>query len=197
MEEKDSRNPKKPNLRIILFIPIAAIALYLFVTLQTKNPPFVDNEPPHAQNGPIAPNFTLQGLDGRMASLSDYKGKVVLLNIWATWCTYCVAEMPSIDKLNKMFEDENFEVLAVSIDEEGAKVVENFMKKRNLSFPVLLDPEGQVTRLYRTTGVVPVSFIIRKDGIIDNKIEGAIDWTAPKVIEYFQNLMKEPAGEPM
>lgn len=196
MEEKDGRGSKKLNLRIILFIPIAVIALYLFVTLQTKTPAVVDIEPSHAQKGPIAPNFTLQGLDGRMASLSDYKGKVVLLNIWATWCPPCVSETPSLDKLNKMFEDEDFVLLAVSIDEGGAKTVENFMEKRHLSFPVLLDTESRVARLYRTTGV-PESFIIRKDGIIDNKIEGAIDWTAPKVIEYFQNLMKEPAGEPM
>ena len=194
MDEKDSRGTKKPNLRMILFIPIAVIALYAFVSLQNKTPPAIDIEPAHTQKGPSAPNFNLKDLDGRMVSLSDYKGKVILLNIWATWCPPCVAEAPSIDKLHKMFEDEDFVLLAVSIDEGGEKAVEDFMKRKNLSFPVLLDPEGRVARLYRTTGV-PESFIIRKDGTIDNKIEGAIDWTAPKVIEYFQKLIQEPVDE--
>ncbi len=192
MEDKNDRETRKPNIRILLFIPIAAIALYLFVMLQNSPPSNVDLEPSQAQNGPAAPNFTLQGLDGRMVSLSDFKGKVVLLNIWATWCGPCVSETPSIDKLHKMFEDEDFALLAVSIDEGGKKAVEPFMKSKKLSFPVLLDPEGRVARLYGTTGV-PESFIIRKDGTVDNKIEGAIDWTSPKVIEYFQSLIKEPS----
>lgn len=194
MEEKNSKDLKKSKLRIILFIPIAVIALYLFVSCQNNTPSSVDIEQTQTQKGPSAPNFTLQGLDGRMVSLSDYRGKIVLLNIWATWCPPCVSETPSIDKLNKMFENEDFALLAVSIDEGGKKVVEDFMKKRDLSFPVLLDTEGRVARLYRTTGV-PESFIILKDGTIDNKIEGAIDWTAPKVIDYFQKLIQEPLKE--
>jgi thiol-disulfide isomerase/thioredoxin len=125
-----------------------------------------------------------------MVSLSSYKGKVVIVNIWATWCPPCVAETPSLDKLYKMFKDEGLELLAVSVDKNGKKVVEPFIKKKDLSFPVLLDPEGRVAGLYRTTGV-PESFIVRKDGTLDNKIEGAINWTSPKVIEYFQKLLKE------
>jgi len=190
MDEKDTQGTKKANLRIILFIPIAVIALAVFVLLQ-NNPSNIDIKPLDTKQGPPAPNFTLQGLDGRMVSLSDHKGKVVLLNIWATWCPPCVSETPSIDKLYKMLKDEDFELLAVSVDEGGKKVVENFMEKKNLSFPVLLDPEGHVARLYRTTGV-PESFIIRKDGTVDSKIEGAIDWTSPKVLKYFQKLMQEP-----
>jgi peroxiredoxin len=191
MEDNNSRESKKPNLRILIFIPIAAMAVFVFVSLQNRNPPAVDIEPVHAQKGPQAPNFTLPGLDGRMVSLSDYRGKVVLLNIWATWCPPCVAETPSLDRLYKMFKDEDFELLAVSVDEGGKKVVEDFMKKKNLSFPVLLDPQGYISGLYRTTGV-PESFIIRKDGTIDNKIQGAIDWTGPKAIEYFNKLIQEP-----
>ena len=190
MDEKNHQGGKKSNLRIILIIPIVFIALYVFVSLQNKTPPAIDIEPDQTRQGPPAPNFTLQDMDGRMVSLSDYKGKVVLLNIWATWCPPCVAEAPSIDKLHKMFEDEDFSLLAVSIDEGGKKAVEDFMKKKNLNFPVLLDPEGRVARLYQTTAV-PESFIIRKDGTLDNRIVGAIDWTAPKILDYFRNLMIE------
>ena len=192
MEEKDIQGTKKTNLRTILFIPIAILVLAVFLLLQNNTASNNDIEPVHTKQGPPAPNFTLKGLDGRMISLSDYKGKVVLLNIWATWCGYCVAEMPSLDKLNKMFEDEDFVLLAVSIDEEGERIVEPFMKKKKLNFPVLLDMDSRVARLYGTSGGVPISFIIRKDGTIDSKVEGAIDWTAPKVIKYFQELMQEP-----
>jgi len=190
MEENNRQETKKPNLRIILFIPVAILAAAVFVLLQNKTTSTIDIEPSTTQQGPAAPNFTLQDLDGRSVSLSDHKGKVVLVNIWATWCPPCVAETPSLDKLYKMMEDEDFELLAISVDENGKKAVEPFMKKKNLSFPVLLDPDGRVARLYRTTGV-PESFIVRKDGTIDNKIEGAIDWTAPKVIEYFHKLIQE------
>lgn len=192
MDTNNTQEPKKTNHRIILFIPVAIIVLAVFILLQNRTPRSIDIEPAGTEQGPVAPNFTLKGLDDRMVSLSDYKGKVVLLNIWATWCPPCVAETPSIDKLYKMMKDENFELLAVSIDEGGKRAVEEFMKSKNLSFPVLLDPDGYVARLYRTTGV-PESFIIRKDGTIDNKIEGAVDWTSPKVIEYFHKLIQEPA----
>lgn len=189
MENYENKGTKKPNLRIILLIPIAAIIMYLFFSLQ-RTPPAIDIEPSHSSGGLPAPNFTLQDLDGRMVSLSDYKGKVVLLNIWATWCPPCRAETPSLEKLHKMFEDENFVLLAVSVDEGGKKAVEPFMKKENLSFPVLLDPQGSIQRLYGTSAV-PESFIIRKDGTVDNKVIGAIDWAAPKAIEYFQKLIQE------
>jgi peroxiredoxin len=192
MEDKYSRENKKSNTRKILFIPIAILALVVFILMQNRTPPAIDIEPNHTEQGPTAPNFTLKGLDGRMVSLSDHKGKVILLNIWATWCPPCVAEAPSLDKLYKIMKDEDFELMAVSIDEGGKKAVEEFMKSKNLTFPVLLDPDGRVARLYRTTGV-PESFIIRKDGTIDNKVEGAVDWTSPKLIEYFHRLIQEPA----
>jgi peroxiredoxin len=190
MEEKETRPAKKANLRVIIFIPIAVIALALFVILQHKSPPSVDVDIRHTQNGPIAPDFTLPDLDGRMVNLSSFKGKVVIVNIWATWCPPCVAETPSLDKLYKMLKDEGLELLAVSVDKEGKRVVEPFMKKKNLSFPVLLDPDGMVSGLYRTTGV-PESFIVKRDGTLDKKIQGAINWTSPKIIDYFQSLLKE------
>lgn len=190
MEEKDIKAAKRANLRIILFIPLLIIAISVFVKLQNNTPSNVNVDITHTQNGLIAPDFSLPDLDGRMISLSSFKGKVVIVNIWATWCPPCVAETPSLDKLYKTFKDEGLELLAVSVDEGGKRVVEKFMKKKNLSFPVLLDPDSRVAGLYRTTGV-PESFIIKKDGTLDNKIEGAIDWTSPKRIEYFQKLLKE------
>jgi len=138
--------------------------------------------------GRPAPNFTLPGLDGKVTSLSDHKGHVVLVNIWATWCPPCIDEMPSMEALYKKFKGESFEILAVSIDTLGAKAVEPFMKKYNLSFPALLDPEGTIKTLYQTTGV-PESFIINRQGILVEKIIGPRNWAAPEVVRFFRNLL--------
>jgi len=139
--------------------------------------------------GVPAPNFTMPGLDGKTASLTDYRGKVVLLNIWATWCPPCVEEMPSMEKLHQELKDEGFEILAVSIDVSGAKTVIPFMKKHKLSFPALIDTKGVIKSLYQTTGV-PESFIIDKDGIIAEKVIGPRDWATSGAIRYFRNLIQ-------
>jgi len=125
-----------------------------------------------------------------MVSLADYKGKVVLLNIWATWCLPCVDEMPSMEKLHLELKEEGFEILAVSIDETGAKAVLPFMNKHKLSFPALTDTKGVTKSLYQTTGV-PESFIIDKDGIIVEKIIGPRNWAAPGAIRSFRNLIQK------
>jgi peroxiredoxin len=179
MVENETRTEKKLNTKIILFIPLAIIIVIIFILMQWQ--------PPSNNYGP-APNFSLPGLDGKRISLKDYKGKVVLVNIWATWCPPCVAETPSLERLYKILKDDDFELLAVSIDEAGDRVIAPFIKKYNLSFPVLVDTEGSILNLYGTKAV-PESFIVRKDGIIDKKIIGAIDWTDPEMIEYFRNLI--------
>lgn len=141
------------------------------------------------ENGRPASDFTLPGLDGKMVSLFDYKGHVVLVNIWATWCPPCIEEMPSMEALYKEFKGENFEILAISIDAMGAKAVAPFIKKYNLSFPALLDPEGTTKISYQTTGV-PESFIINKQGIIVEKIIGPRNWVAPEVVRYLRDLIR-------
>ncbi len=188
----DDNKNKKSNFRIIFFIPVVILAVAVIALVQNRNLPAPENiEPaPSERRGPVAPDFTLTGLDGRSVSLSDHKGKVVIVNIWATWCPPCIAETPSLDKFYKMMKDEDFALLAVSVDEDGENAVKPFMKRKNLSFPVLLDPDNRVARMYGSRKV-PESFIIRKDGTIDNKIAGAIDWTTPELIEYIHKLLKE------
>jgi peroxiredoxin len=137
-----------------------------------------------------APDFTFPGMDGKMVSLSDFRGKVVLVNIWATWCRSCVDEMPSMEKLYQKLKGEDFEILAVSIDSLGAEVVAPFMKKYKLTFPALIDSAGAIRMGYRTTGV-PESFIIDKDGILVKKIIGSLDWTKPEILHLFQRLIQK------
>jgi peroxiredoxin len=173
-----------------LFVLIA-IMLGIVIFLQERDSFFDPSNQLRVRPGFPAPNFTFPGLDGKMVSLTDYRGKVVFLNIWATWCGPCKQEMPSMERLYKALKGEDFEILAVSIDTLGAKVVAPFMKEYGLSFSALLDTGGTIQRLYGTTGI-PETFIINKEGIIEQKIIGSRDWAAPEAIRFFRNLAKKP-----
>jgi len=174
----------------ILLIFLVIVGVGIIILLQTKDSSFNLSGRPRLGKGVSAPDFALPDLDGKTVNLADYKGKVVLLNIWATWCPPCVEEMPSMEKLHQELKDEDFEILAVSIDVSGAKAVIPFMKKHKLSFSVLTDTEGAIKSLYQTTGV-PESFIIDRQGIIVEKVIGPRDWAAPSTIRSFRNLIQK------
>lgn len=182
---------KKMGYRAVIFAFFIAVVLFLIFVLSEEDSLFSTTEQPPVAIGLPAPDFTFPGLDGKMVSLSDYRGKVVFANIWATWCPSCVDEMPSMEKLYQKLKDRNFEILAVSIDVMGRKDVAPFMKKYRLTFPALLDTRGTISRSYRTTGI-PESFIIDKEGILVKKIIGPIDWATPTVFQYFNDLIKRP-----
>jgi peroxiredoxin len=182
----ERRGVKAAALIVLVLIIVAAVLL-----IQGKDAIFGPAPPTRLHRGSPAPNITLPGLDGRMVELKDYRGKVVFLNIWATWCPTCREEMPSMEKLYQGLKGEAFEILAVSVDKAGAKAVAPFMKAHNLSFRVLLDPEGQIARPYGVTGV-PESFIINKEGIIEKIVIGPIDWTEPAIVDFFRSLLKKP-----
>jgi len=174
----------------ILFVFIACVFLIVFLrderdsTLKTTEP---------IQPGLKMPNFTFPDINGREVSLSDHRGKVVLVNVWATWCPPCRQEMPSMQSLYEKFKGENFEILAVSIDSEGREAVAPFMRKMNLTFPALLDPGETIRSLYGITGV-PESFIIDKQGILVEKIIGPINWATPEVFFFFKDLIQKPGS---
>ncbi len=191
MEEKEIQTVGRSNFKSITILCLIVVMLGIFILLQGKDAFFNAYKKPLLEPGLPAPDFSYPGLDGKMVSLSDYRGKVVFLNIWATWCPPCREEMPSMEKLYRELRGEGFEILAVSIDALGAKAVAPFMKEYRLSFPALLDPEGTVQQLYGTTGI-PESFIIDKKGIIAEKILGARNWATPEVIRFFRNLIQKP-----
>ncbi len=174
----------------ILLIFLFIVGVGIIVLLQTKDSYLNLSGRPRLEKGVPAPNFTLPDINGKMVSLTDYRGKVVFLNIWATWCSPCVEEMPSMEKLYQELKGESFEILAVSIDVSGAKAVLPFMKKHKLSFPALLDTKGAIKNLYQTTGI-PESFIIDKNGIIAEKIIGPRNWAASSAIGYIRNLIQK------
>ncbi len=143
------------------------------------------------QSGFIAPDFTfLEVISGKPLSLSQFKGKVVFLNVWATWCGPCRIEMPDMEKLWKKFKKEDFVILAVSIDRMGKLVVMPFLKEMGLTFPVLLDPDSNIQRLYMVNAL-PSSFIINKTGRIAARVAGARDWFGPETIKTFEYLIGE------
>ncbi len=179
----------KYKTRILFFIIGTGIVTLFF--LIGNNMDFEFTKQPLISKGTPAPNFSLPDLEGKNVSLSDFKGKMVLLNIWATWCRPCVEEMPSIEKLYNQFKEKDLIILAVSIDIKGKKVVDPFMKLHNLSFTTLLDTDGSLQNLYRTTGV-PESFIIDKNGVIIEKVIGSFDWSSPKIFQYFKNQLEKP-----
>jgi peroxiredoxin len=141
-----------------------------------------------AVEGSLAPDFTLKDLSGRPVQLSSLRGKVVLLNFWATWCPPCQGEVPSMVRLNQLMQGKAFQMLAVSIDEGGKDAVNTFFTKRGATLPALLDTDGAVARRYGTTGV-PETFVIDARGVIMKKVVGAMDWSTTEVISALDELI--------
>ncbi len=127
--------------------------------------------------GSQAPAFQAKELDSSAyKSLADYKGKVVLLNVWATWCPPCRAEMPSIEKLYRQYGPRGLNVVAVSVDDAVSEdAIRAFARDLGLTFQILHDPAGKIEQTYQTTGY-PETFVIGKDGVIRKKWIGAADW---------------------
>jgi thiol-disulfide isomerase/thioredoxin len=156
-------------------------------------------EIPGVAAGSPAPVFQAYTLDGEPVQLSDYDGKVVLVNIWATWCPPCREEMPSMQRLYDAMEGEDFEILAVSVDlnpgeqDEFGRLsgdIGVFADSLGLTFPVLWDQDRQIERLYQTTGV-PETFLVGRDGIIYKQVSGGTHWDS----EDHQALIRRLLGE--
>jgi len=130
------------------------------------------SEPSGARVGEPAPDFKLQNLDGQYISLSDLRGKPVLLNFWATWCKFCRYEMPYLQQVYEEWSDKGLVVLAINIGESHSKA-KRFLQTHNLSLPVLLDTKANVAQRYNIRGLLPTTFFIDKDGTIQVKIIGA------------------------
>ena len=139
--------------------------------------------------GDLAPDFQLEDTKGNKVTLSDLRGKVVLVNFWATWCPPCIEEMPSMERLNEVIAGDDFVLLAINTEENGPGIVPAFLEKNPYTFSILYDNKGVVQKRY---GVFkfPESFIIQKDGTVVEKIIGPLDWSSLKTITYFKGLIK-------
>ena len=138
-------------------------------------------------SGGRPPALELADLDGKAHRLADYRGQVVLVNFWATWCGPCRAEMPSIERLRKSMQGRPFAVLAVNVG-ESARVAREFAEKLPVQFPVLLDRDARTTKAWGAR-VLPASFLIGPDGGIRYSYYGDLDWSSPEVRASIEALM--------
>jgi cytochrome c biogenesis protein CcmG/thiol:disulfide interchange protein DsbE len=187
-------------------ILLVAIALIVYVQWPTRGNPnqMADSiatqsgltraDTPPVAAGKLAPGFKLTDLKGQTISLASLRGKVVFLNIWATWCPPCREEMPSIESLyNEFRHDPDFVILAVSQDTDGAKAVAPYMKQNGFNFTVLLDPKNNVGEAYNVSGI-PETFIIDQRGRIVAHHIGPYDWSNSEIRDALQELVNSKAG---
>ena len=148
-----------------LRLAAAAAALLAAAACPTVN---VEN----STGGPVpAPNFRLSDMEGRVVQLSDYKGKVVLLDFWATWCAPCRAEMPMLQALHNQFRDRGFEVVGISVDDDPAEVVPDYIKQGGYNYTQLFSDE-KVQEQYGPIRGIPTFFLIDRDGVIRKRGTG-------------------------
>ncbi len=135
-----------------------------------------------------APDFSLTDMQGNEVTLSQFRGKVVLLNFWATWCPPCREEMPSMEQLHQRYKDQGLVLLAVNVEAEGYQAVSRFLPGKNYTFPILLDTAAEVQNSYKVFRF-PETFVIDRNGTVVEKIIGGRDWLSPKTTTMLNFLL--------
>jgi len=144
---------------------------------------FIPNSPPIP-----APTISVVDLAGNTVSLSEFAGRFVLINLWATWCEPCLREMPSLERMQSRLGDK-ITVVAISEDRGGSKTVEPFINKLGLkSFKTYLDPKSAAGRAFKVAGL-PTSFLIDREGRVLGRIEGAAEWDSPKLLGVLKSFL--------
>lgn len=191
MPDTLTENKGLPNKAIIGIVVAIIVIAVLFAILGQRH----KFEP--VLEGKNAPDFALPDLKGKMVKLSDYRGKVVFVNFWATWCKPCEEEMPSMQRMYEVLKKQyqNFELLAVSIDSKEPDAVEAFAKKYEVTFPVLHDKKGKIKEMYKTTGV-PETFIVDQNGVIAEKVWGPRNWSKKDSVKTIIELLTNGPSEP-
>jgi peroxiredoxin len=172
---------RKPAFNILIFL----IVFFAFISSCSK----IEENRDKPKPGYYAPDFTLDSIDGKKYKLSDFRGKVVFVNFWATWCPPCKEEIPSMGQLYKDLSGEGLVMLAISVDNDE-EVLRKFVKNHNVPFPVLLDPEKKVYNLYKATGV-PETHLINKLGMIEGSRIGSFNWVHPETVGEVKELMAQ------
>lgn len=135
-----------------------------------------------------AQNFVLKDLSGHKVSLEDYRGNVIMLNFWATWCLPCRIEMPSMEKLYSKFKDDGFTILAIDMLDD-ADSVRAFKEEYKLNFPILLDSDGSVAQFYGVISI-PTTYLVDRQGYLIGGAIGARDWASESAFKLIDQLLK-------
>ena len=170
---------RQPFLRYVLVFGLC-LALVLFLPYCAKKP----------KEAGFAPDFTLKTLEGQEIVLSGLKGKVVLLDFWATWCGPCKESIPHLIQLYKNYQEKGFELIGMSMDKAGeAEMVGRFVNSMDIPFPILMTPEG-VARSYKVTGL-PTTILIDREGKIREKIVGYNSAISQQIAARVEELTSE------
>lgn len=169
------------------------ICCFIFLTAMGATPPAGSGKNPVSPSEidrlekNKAPDFSLKDLNGKHVTLSSLKGKVVLLNFWATWCPPCISEMPVFNRLYKEMRGRGLEVVAISADRSEG-YLRDYTSKHNLDFRVLYDESREVVKLYKVFSM-PTTFLIDKNGVIVEKFFGEYDWTDQEIKKKIEKLL--------
>jgi cytochrome c biogenesis protein CcmG/thiol:disulfide interchange protein DsbE len=169
----------KRNLKTGIVLAFIVALLYLFA-----RPDYRQGEA--SLRGHAARDFVVT-LDGKPAHLSDFRGKVVLLNFWASWCPPCVDEAPALNQLQQRLSAHGGTILGVSIDEDQS-AYEDFLRTYNVDFPTFRDPSRHISLGYGTV-MIPETYVIDRHGRVDRKIVGPQDWTSPTMFAYLDSVL--------
>ena len=172
---------QKLSIGFILLVLVGVIANTI---LSNATETGVTDDGTGLNKGDTPPQFTLENLDQEQASLSDFQGKKVILNFWATWCLPCRTEMPAFQSISE--EREDVVVLAVNMThKDSVNKIKGFLTDNDLTFPVVLDPEGIVSKAYSIINI-PSTYFIHEDGSIYERIEGVVD--EEKIADYIEQM---------
>lgn len=187
--------PCLPRLRSVSLLKATGAVSVLLVTclLWLSAPALAGELEDYPQIGPTPP-LVLKDLGGNTHTLDDYRGRIVLLNFWATWCTPCLIEMPDMQRLDASFPDAELTVLAVNVKESREKAW-RFQQLLDVNFTVLLDTAGLVARDWNVA-MYPTSYLIDTSGQIRYVVFGALDWDSPKIKQVIETLRDRESDQP-
>jgi len=186
-----------------IFIALVALASvgYFTSAIFHKSAPVVtgtiETDPQEIANRKNLPDFILTDADGKQKKLSDYRGNVVILSFWASWCGACLVELPTFAEIEKRLGDQGLRIIAVNVDEgdEGKTFAKDFWGKKKFAFPSFFDGQKALAQQFDVE-MLPSNFVIDRQGRLAFSGFGANDWSNPQTVEFLEGLLQEKTGEP-
>jgi peroxiredoxin len=197
LTESKKKNSIPIKKYVALFVTLFVVGLLFFFEHFLEEPISVGDvkikekfDQEKSLQGYLAPQFTLRNLEGNLVSLNSFKGQVVVLNFWATWCVPCRIEMPAFENLYRRYRSQGVTVIGVSLDKGNDEKVKKFVEEYQLSFPVLMDSDGEAEKLYPSVSI-PFTFVIDKSGRIVARVDGAKNWESKETFDAIEYLLQD------
>lgn len=175
---------KKGLILLIIFVAAAAVLFSMFKTPQTTKVTLTEI-------GSTPPDFELTDVNNNRIKLADFKGSVVLVNFWATWCGSCVEELPSLERMFRQLSGESrFRVVTILYKDDLQRAT-GYMLQNGYTLPVYINPDSSAEKTFGITGI-PETFILDKKGVLRHKVIGPEEWDTPRVLDTLRTLINEP-----